>query len=201
MPETTIDNIFHLLSREDFKDPDTGLLFFPVYIYTYPSEKEFQIRNQIDILDNLLKRPSNSLNCLVINIYKEFISYLQESKFAGASLFDSIIELEQDNYEEALDFIQEKANNDQFMHYIGEKFKAYFDNQTSDKIYLFLHGFGSVFPYLRLSTLLKNTEKYTKNFKLIAFYPGDFKNANYSLFSIFNDDNVYRANHLNKFIQ
>ena len=200
MPETTIDNIFHLLSREDFKDPDTGLLFFPVYIYTYPSEKEFQIRHQINLLDDRLKRPSNSLNCLVINIYKEFISYLQESKFAGASLFESIIELEQDNYEEALDFIQEKANDDQFMNYIGEKFKTYFDHQTSDKIYLFLHGFGSVFPYLRLSTLLKNTEKYTKNFKLIAFYPGDFKNANYSLFSIFNDDNVYRANHLNKFI-
>ncbi len=200
MPEITIDNIFHLLSREDFKDPDTGLLFFPVYIYTYPSEKEFQIRHQINLLDDRLKRPSNSLNCLVINIYKEFISYLQESKFAGASLFESIIELEQDYYEEALDFIQEKANDDQFMNYIGRKFKTYFDHQTSDKIYLFMHGFGSVFPYLRLSTLLKNTEKYTKKFKLIAFYPGDFKNANYSLFSIFNDDNVYRANHLNKFI-
>lgn len=200
MPETTIDKIFQLLSREDFKDPDTGLLFFPVYIYTYPSEKEFQIRYQIDLLDDRLKRPSNNLNCLVINIYKEFVNYLQESKFAGATLFDSIIELEVENYEEALDFIQEKANDDQFMDYIGEKFRSYFNQQSSDKVYLFLHGFGSVFPYLRLSTLLKNTEKYTKNFKLIAFYPGDFKNANYSLFSIFNDDNVYRANHLNKFI-
>lgn len=200
MPETTIDKIFKLLSREDFKDPDTGLLFFPVYIYTYPSEKEFQIREQIDLLDERLKRPSNSLNCLVINIYKEFVNYLQESKFAGATLFDSIVELEQENYEEALEFLQEKANDEQFMDYIGEKFEKYFNQQTSDKVYLFLHGFGSVFPYLRLSTLLKNTEKYTNNFKLIAFYPGDFKNANYSLFSIFNDDNVYRANHLNKFI-
>lgn len=200
MPETTIDHIFQLLSREDFKDPDTGLLFFPVYIYTYPPEKEFQIRNQIDTLNDRLKRPSNSLNCLVINIYKEFINYLKENQFAGASLFESIIELEQEDYTEALEFIQEKANEDQFMNFIGQKFEAYFKEQQTDKIYLFLHGFGSVFPYLRLSTLLKNTEKYTKNFKLIAFYPGDFKNANYSLFGFFNDDNVYRANHLNKFI-
>lgn len=200
MPETTIDKIFHLLSDEDFKDPDTGLLFFPVYIYTYPAGKEFQIRNQIDLLNEKLKRPSNNLNCLVINIYKEFISYLQESKFAGTSLFDAIIELEKENYLEALEFIQEKANEEKFLNFIGEKFQAYFKEQQTDKIYLFLHGFGSVFPYLRLSTLLKNTEKYTKNFKLIAFYPGDFKNANYSLFGFFNDDNVYRANHLNKFI-
>lgn len=200
MPETTIDHIFQLLSREDFKDPDTGLLFFPVYIYTYPADKEFQIRNQIDTLNDRLKRPSNSLNCLVINIYKEFINYLKENQFAGASLFDSIVELEQEDYNEALLFIQEKANEDQFMNFIGQKFEAYFKEQQTDKIYLFLHGFGSVFPYLRLSTLLKNTEKYTKNFKLIAFYPGDFKNANYSLFGFFNDDNVYRANHLNKFI-
>lgn len=200
MPETTIDEIFQLLSREDFKDPDTGLLFFPVYIYTYPAGQEFQIRDQISLLNERLKRPSNNLNCLVIDIYKEFISYLKNNKFAGTTLFDSIIELEQDNYKEALEFIQEKANEDQFMNFIGEKFKNYFDQQTTDKVYLFLHGFGSIFPYLRLSTLLKNTEKYTKNFKLITFYPGDFKNANYSLFSIFNDDNVYRANHLNKFI-
>lgn len=200
MPETTIDKIFQLLSREDFKDPDTGLLFFPVYIYTYPAEKEFQIRDQIDLLNERLKRPSNNLNCLVINIYKELINYLKESKFAGASLFDSIVKLEQEDYTEALEFIQEKANEDQFIHFIGQKFETYFKEQETDKIYLFLHGFGSVFPYLRLSTLLKNTEKYTKNFKLIAFYPGDFKNANYSLFGFFNDDNVYRANHLNKFI-
>ncbi|SDQ82362.1 protein of unknown function [Chryseobacterium soldanellicola] len=200
MPQTTIDKIFQLLSSEDFKDPDTGLLFFPVYIYTYPAEKEFQIREQIDLLNEKLKRPSNNLNCLVINIYKEFIIYLKESTFAGTSLFDSILDLEQDNYEDSLEFIQEKANDDQFMNFIGQKFEAYFKEQQTDRVYLFLHGFGSVFPYLRLSTLLKNTEKYTKNFKLIAFYPGDFKNANYSLFSLFNDDNVYRANHLNKFI-
>lgn len=200
MPQTTIDKIFQLLSSEDFKDPDTGLLFFPVYIYTYPAEKEFQIREQIDLLNEKLKRPSNNLNCLVINIYKEFIIYLKESTFAGTSLFDSILDLEKDNYEDSLEFIQEKANDDQFMNFIGQKFEAYFKEQQTDRVYLFLHGFGSVFPYLRLSTLLKNTEKYTKNFKLIAFYPGDFKNANYSLFSLFNDDNVYRANHLNKFI-
>lgn len=200
MLEPTTDKIFELLAREDFKDPNTGLLFFPVYIFTYPPEQEFEIRTQIDGLNQKLKRPSNNLNCLVINIYEEFINYLKDTKFAGATLFDSILELEKDNYKEALEFIQEKANENQFMDFIGKKFETYFNEQQTDKVYLFVHGFGSVFPYLRLSTLLKNTEKYTKNFKLITFYPGSFKNANYSLFGFFNDDNVYRANHLNKFI-
>lgn len=197
---TTIDRIFTLLSDNAFKNPNTGLLFFPAYIYTYAPQDEYHIRKQIEILNSQLKRPTNSLNCLVINIYEEFIKFLKNNSFAGESLFDQIMQLEVDDALEASEFIKEKAQDEEFIDYLGELFSNYFKDKTSDKIYLIIHGFGSIFPYLRVSHFLKNTEKYIKNYKLILFYPGEFKNANYSLFGHFNDDNLYRANHLNQLL-
>lgn len=195
-----IDKIFDTLSREDFKDPDSGLLFFPVYIYTYNPEDEYTVRKYIDNLNEKLKRPSNSLNCLILNVYHEFIIYLKSKTFAGQSLFDAIEELEKDDYADAFDYIVGQAESDEFISYLGEKYLKYFASNEEGKVYLLLHGFGSIFPYLRFSTLLNKTEQYTKKLKVIAFYPGDFKNSNYSLFGFFNDDNVYRANHLNQFL-
>lgn len=200
MDSNNLDRIFKLLSQEDFKDPDSGLLFFPVYIFTYSPEEEYLIRNQIEELNEKLKRPSNNLNCLIINIYDEFIGFLKSQKFAGDTIFDSILSLELDDYSESLDYITELAESNEFLEYIGEKFQTYFEKNENDKVYMILYGFGSIFPYLRLSTLLKKTEKHTKKLKIITFYPGEFKNSRYSLFGIFNDDNVYRANHLNQYL-
>lgn len=196
-----IDKIFQLLSDDGFKDPDTGLLFFPAYVYTYPAEEEYLIRKQINVLNEKLKRPSNNLNCLVINVFEEFVKMLKEEEFASGSIYDEIINLEEDDYKDAKDFLKEKAQDEDFIQeIIGNRIQAYFDTRTDDKIYLLLHGFGSIFPYLRVSHFLKNTEHYIKNFKLIVFYPGNYTNAKYSLFGEFNDDNVYRANHLNQLL-
>ena len=201
MTYNRIESIFNLLSDEAFKDPNTGLLFFPAYIYTYDPKDEYQIREEINILNNQLKRPSNSLNCFVINIYQEFISYLLDQKFAGKSLIDEIFELEKNEPEEAQEYIKEKAqDNGEFLDYLGEKIQDYFQDKAIDKVYFIVYGFGTIFPYLRVSHFLKNTEKYIKNHKLIVFYPGNFQNANYSLFGEFNDDNLYRANHLNQLL-
>lgn len=95
---TTIDRIFTLLSDNAFKVPNTGLLFFPAYIYTYPPKEEYLIRQQIEILNSQLQRPSNNLNCLVINIYEEFITIVKkdiESRFLdyfNSPMFESVRE-------------------------------------------------------------------------------------------------------------
>ncbi|GAW88408.1 hypothetical protein FPS14_contig00004-0073 [Flavobacterium psychrophilum] len=76
----------------------------------------------------------------------------------------------------------------------------HFGEKNDKKVYLVLHGFGSAYPYLRVSDFLKKTEQLIKEFKVIVFYPGDYNNNNYNLFGLLNDDNLYRANHLNKYI-
>lgn len=201
MISNKIEQIFSLLSDEAFKDPNTGLLFFPAYIYTYDPKEEYEIRNQINTLNEQLKRPSNSLNCLVINVFYEFIEFLKNQSFAGRSLIDEILELEESDVQEASEYLKEKAQDQgEFIDYLGNKISNYFESKDDAKVYLLVYGFGSIFPYLRVSHFLKNTEKHIKNHKLIVFYPGSFTMANYSLFGEFNDDNLYRANHLNQLL-
>lgn len=195
-----IDEIFKLLSDDGFKDPGTGVLFFPAYVYTYDPENENKIREQITDLNEKLKRPSNNLNCLLIDVYKEFVDFLRNDSFAGENTLEAIFNMEKENPSVAEEYIRDTAQSDEFLEYMGEKFKSYFEKRTPDKIYLILYGFGSLFPYLRASDLLKNTEKYIKYYKLIVFYPGKYDNSHYSLFGILNDENLYRANRLNTLI-
>lgn len=196
-----IERIFNLLSDEAFKDPNTGLLFFPVYIYTYDPKDEYQIRREINILNEQLKRPSNSLNCLVLNVFEEFVGYLEQQTYNGESLLTDMLNYESEDYEGALEYIKVKAQEeDEFLQYLGNKIQEYFQYKEIDKVYFLVYGFGSIFPYLRVSHFLKNIEKLAVNHKLIVFYPGDFNHSNYSLFGEFNDDNLYRANHLNQLL-
>lgn len=192
-----IEEIFKLLSNDGFKDPNTGLLFFPAYIYTYDPKEEYEVRKQISELNTKLKRPSNSLNSLVVNIYEELIDYLKDQKYAGKSILEYLLEFDKQDSAKVTRMIKSRINED-FFTYLGEKFITYFEKQETDKVYLFVYGFGSVYPYLRTSTFLKNLEKYIRGYKIIVFYPGSVKKETYSLFNLTNDENIYRVNHLNQ---
>lgn len=193
-----IDKIYDLMADKGFQEPRTGNLFFPAYIYTYPPEHEYIIREEINLLIEKLKRPNHYLESLVINIYEELINYLKSENFAGNSLFDLLIEKEKEDHIEALSWIKEEINHGDFYKKFEEKVKNHFNDEHEKKVYLIVYGFGSAFPFLRASELLKKTESLIKEFKVIVFYPGEYNDAKYSLFGLLNDDNMYRANLLNR---
>jgi hypothetical protein len=193
-----IDRIYDLMVDKGFQEPRTGNLFFPAYIYTYPPDKEYEMRNQIEVLIEKLARPNQFLDCMALNMYDEMIDYLKETSFAGNSLFDQILEKEEEDPKEALQWAKQEINDAAFYNRFESKVKNHFKTQSDKRVYLILYGFGSVFPYLRASEFLKRTEKLIKEFKVIVFYPGEYKDSNYSLFGILNDDNLYRANYLNR---
>jgi hypothetical protein len=195
-----IDKIYDLMADKGFQEPMTGNLFFPAYIYTYSPEDEYEIRTQIDLLIQKLKRPNHFLECLVLNIYHELIEFLKSETFAGKSIFESILEKEKEDPSDALDWIRDEVNNGDFYDFLENKVKAHFSGNMEKKVFLILYGFGSSFPYIRASELLKRTEKLIKDFKVIVFYPGYYNDAKYSLFGVLNDDNMYRANHLNRLL-
>jgi hypothetical protein len=190
------DKIYDLMSDKGFQEPRTGNLFFPAYVYTYKPELEYEIRNQINQLIKKLERPNHYLDCLVINIYEELINYLKSDSFSGSTIFDSILEKEKEDYEDAFNWILDEVDNG-FYDYFEEKIKEHFKEKNEKRVFLIIYGFGTAFPYLRASDFLKKTEKLIKEFKVIVFYPGTYKNSNYSMFNELNDDNLYRANHLN----
>jgi|SRR5690554_1980653 len=194
----SVDKIYDLMADKGFQEPRTGNLFFPAYIYTYPPQQEYAIREQIDLLIEKLKRPNHYLDSLAINIYQELLDYLKSEMFAGKSLFDLVIEKEQEDPAEALAWIRDEVNHGEFYKKFEAKVKGHFSKDHDKKVYLILYGFGNAFPYLRASELLKRTEKLIKEFKVIIFYPGEYTESKYSLFGILNDDNMYRANYLNR---
>lgn len=190
------DKIYDLLSDKGFQEPRTGNLFFPAYIYTYKPELEYEVREQIAQLINKLKRPNHYLDCLVINIYEELITFLKADSFSGSSIFDLIIEKEKEDYQDAFNWVLDEVDEGFYTHF-ENKVKNHFTDKSEKRVFLIIYGFGTVFPYLRASDFLKKTERLIKEFKVIVFYPGKYEDSNYILFNELNDDNLYRANHLN----
>jgi hypothetical protein len=184
------------LSNKEFQDPETGNLFFPAYIFTYNPLDEYSIRKQIEALKDKLKRPNNFIDTLILNIFDEFISFLKEQTLGHDCLYDLIIKKESsdDSPEQAVRILKEKANSLEFFNYINQKAKDHFSTSNQfKKVYLLLHGFGSIFPFLRTSQYLKNFEQHVSGYKLIAFYPGEYEDQHYHLFNEFHDENIYRA--------
>lgn len=194
-----IDKLYDLMADRGFQDSRTGNLFFPAYIYTYPAEDEYEIREQLHMLTEKLKRPNQFLDSLTINIYSEMISYFKGVSFAGKSLFEQFVDMEKEDPKEAFNWIRDEINRegDGFFAHLEKMVKEHFKQEELKRVYLMVYGFGSIFPYLRASEFLKKTERLIKDFKVIIFYPGEYKNSRYNLFAILDGDHMYRANNLN----
>lgn len=65
----TIWELYDKLKSPGFMDPENGDLFYNFFIYQYPAEKEYDIRNQIlDFKKNLI-RPNNYVDVLTLNLF------------------------------------------------------------------------------------------------------------------------------------
>ncbi len=201
MSKMTISDFYdQLLSDKEFQEPETGNLFFPAYIYQYDSKDEYNIRKQIRNLKDRLIRPNNFVDTLILNIYDEFISFLKDEKMGDESVLDLITQndTEKEMPDNLKDVLFNKANSFEFFNYINAKATKHFKEPTKfKKVYLMLYGFGSIFPFLRTSTYLKNFEEHVKGYKLIVFFPGYYENKKYHLFGELHDENIYRATLIN----
>ena len=190
----TITELYNKLSDKEFQDPETGNLFFHAYMYIYDPEKEYEIRKEILTIKERLQRPDNYLDALVINIFDELCNFLKQKKFGKPFLYDYLIEHEEDEPDKILKTLIQEAHKDDFFKFINEKITIHLNSNTQfEKAYVFVYGFGQIFPYLRASKFLNNFEKYINGeYKIIMFFPGTAKSS-YSLFNLLNDENPYRA--------
>lgn len=197
-----LSDLFKELSNKSFQHPDSGNLFFPAYIYTYDPSDEYQIRNEIETLKDRLIRPDIYQECMVINIFDEFISYLKTATLSGETYFDVFMQQEKnENPQEAIDNLSQIADSEEFLEHLNDKIVKHFSLPSPHKkVYILIHGFGSIFPLLRASEFLKRFEEYVSGggYKLVLFYPGKYENNHFYLFNEINSENIYRATLLNK---
>lgn len=189
----TITELYNKLADKDFQDHTTGNLFFPAYMYVYNPEDEYKIDAEIMNIQDRLHRPTSYLKVMVIDIFQEFSSYLKQLKFGKHLMYDYLLEQEQTKSDQVDKSLRRLAKDDRFFKYLNELIQSHFEKVGDAEVaYVFVKGFGSIFPYLRASKFMNSFEKYISGYKIILFYPGEAK-ENYNLFNLLNDENLYRA--------
>lgn len=193
----TIEELYKKLEDKSFQDTSVGTMFYNVYVFQYPAEDEYEVCHQIDEFESRLRRPSNNLDILTLNIFDEFCDYLDAKPFGkNPSLRNYLLEKEHKDANSVNNTLIRNASDENFFKWIDTQIRKHLKHENElSKSFVFMYGFGQMFPYLRTNTFLSNFEKYNngEDFKIIAFYPGHSQGNSFSLFDVLDDANTYRS--------
>ena len=169
----TIPELYEYLCSPQFQDESSGNIFYNYYIYKSPANK-----------------------ALVLDLFKVFCEYLSNEKFGDASLLDDTFEEDKIHPDMVTNELTTEANSDSFISFVSQKIDDHINSNNGYKHpYVFIHGIGKMFPYLRTNVFLTRYEKYndTSRYKIILFYPGHQVGNSFSLFDTLEDSHTYRA--------
>ena len=193
-----LNDLYTLLAGPDFRHPGSGLMSFPAYVYTYPPDREYAFRDALPHLASRLKRPHAGIEPLLSSIYDGFLDFLEARTLGGRSILSRILEMEPEQPERMDSQLKEHAQSKEFARFMADRFAQFIrGDSTLDRPYVFSHGWGSIYPYLRASKFLERMEPHVRGYKLIVFYPGTYDAGTFRLFGQMESSHVYRANCLN----
>ncbi len=155
------------------------------YIFDYEPEEELIVRNSLPAVKKYVERESREVKIQVFDLYDIVIDF-----FESKGYMDKNFKLEEKRGSYALFDTMQRAlrlatNQDWIVRYIRE-------NMDGNAI-IFLTGVGKVFPIVRSHSILNNLQTVVEKQPLIMFYPGKYEEGSLKLFSLFKDDNYYRA--------
>ena len=196
----TIKELDDKLNSPGFQDTENGDLFYNFFIYQYPAEQEYDIRKQIQEFKANLIRPTNYVDVLTLNLFEEFCSFLDQKKFLKRPSMLKYLSEKEANDPSTSDNVQQtlirNAHSPEFVQFIHQRILNHIAIKDSyRRPYVFLHGIGSMYPYLRVNEFLSLYEDYneTGKYKIIVFYPGHRENNSFRLFDELPDNHTYRA--------
>lgn len=193
--ENSLVTLYAKLESEEFQNAE-GNIFYNYYIYQYPPEKEYYIREQILDFQARLARPSACINAMTLDLFKIFCEFLGSQTLGKETYLDSVFEVEKQDSEMGTNVLTELGNSDDFIQFVADHIKKHIDNDDEKKSpYIFVYGIGKIFPYLRTNVFLTRFEKYNNStkYKIILFYPGHQDGCSFSLFDRLSDSHTYRA--------
>ena len=197
MKPMTVEQLYEKLCSKKFQDTQSGDLFYNFFVYLYPADKEFEMRQQIEDIKENIKRPVNNVDVLTLDIFEEFCRFMDGQSFGKhPSYLNYMLEKDESRPDDVTKALLLKANSDDFMLYIHNRIMEHV-SKVDEYIrpYVFLYGLGNIYPYLRTSNLLNRYERYNRSerYKIILFYPGDQDGATFKLFGDLEDNHTYRA--------
>lgn len=196
----TIKELDDKLNSPGFQDTENGDLFYNFFIYQYPADKEYEIREQIQEFKANLIRPANYVDVLTLNLFDEFCYFLDQKRFLKhPGLLKYLLEKEKTDPSTAAntrETLARNAHSPKFMQYIHQRILDHINMKDNYKRpYVFLYGIGNMYPYLRVNEFLSLYEDYneTGKYKIIVFYPGHHDQNSFRLFDTLQDNHTYRA--------
>jgi hypothetical protein len=194
------DELFDLLRDPDFQNPDSGRMNFPAYLYAYPAEEEYRFRRNLSTLSDRLARPPHKQVPYIVNVFDRLIEQLRKTTYGEDTYLDIVREEEQKHPKKTKRLFQEVLSDDgQFYEAIHDDIRAHQAEAGSreTRSYVFIHGWGSIHPYLRASQFMGCMERYVDGYKLILFYPGSWENGRLQFLGRVDGRGPYRAQPLN----
>ena len=150
MKKMTVEQLYEKLCSEKFQDPSNGDLFYNFFVYLYPPEKEYEMRDQIADIKEKILRPTNNIDVLTLDIYEEFCTYLKGRKFGDEfdSRFDYYLQMEKEQPAEAEESLITQANSKKFMQHIHNRIMEHVSKVDEyRRPYVFLYGIGPCLPF------------------------------------------------------
>lgn len=198
----TVKQLYDKLKSEEFLDPHSGSVAYNYFIFPYPANQEYEIRDQIVEFKKNLIRPNTFADVLCINLYEEFCEFLKSKEMDDKPLLDFLMDQEEEDPDMAAtvnDYLMNivtDTTDDGFIAHIARKINEHVAI-VDDKIrpYIFIHGIGSIYPYLRVNQFLSIFEDFNSpdKYKIIVFYPGHADGNYFKLFDELADKHSYRA--------
>lgn len=157
----------------------------PFFIVTYPPQQEEEVFQAIDKLQNRLIQ--NGLQILELNLF-EICHEILYRELGPGQIFEDELDMDKHDFYQALQSVLsvEDVVMPELLHRI----------QQSDAQLYFLTGIGQVYPFLRTHNILNNFQSVGRNAPSIIFFPGSYNGLTLKLFDRLDDDNYYRASHI-----
>ena len=153
------------------------------FIFDYPPEEEQRVRKHIGFLLEHIPRLRPNLHIAHLNLFDLVIGHLRDRK-----LLDKMLEVQKTKGD---DFVLRQM--EKILH--PEKLAPLFTEQVRplEQDLVLVSGIGSVWPIMRIHSLLNNLHPVMGKTPLVVLYPGKYDGQTLRLFGKIKSDNYYRA--------
>lgn len=142
------------------------------YIFDYLPEDEMDVREQLQLLVDHIRRTKPELRFQHVNLFEFIIDLLKEQK-----LLEKAFQLQKEKGGQAvLKALKGILNEEKIARRFSESVKP------KERGLVFLSGIGSCYPLIRSHTLLNNLHPLFGHTPLVMFYPGRYDKTSLRLF-------------------
>jgi len=153
------------------------------YIFDYPPEAELRVREHLQFVLEHLPRIRPGVRVCHVHLLDFILTHLR-----GRDLLDKAITLQQTKGDA---FVLKQLAPILHPNKIAQVFAEAAQPDQHDLV--LVSGVGSVYPLLRVHTLLNNLHAVMGQTPLVLFYPGRYDGQALRLFGKLKNDNYYRA--------